>query len=339
MSDGAWVGRAVKIARSSRRFLNGQQGFAKSWDDDTGRYKVKLPDNTTLALKAGYLDLVNDDDDLEFLREVGFDDDELNHKALRMHWGNRNQALKWLKSQSSDPHPDSSAHAGPSESTFPSRRPPTQQQLLESAAVTRKKARGTQSSLLRPGAKPPTVVAEADLEFLREAGFDDDELNHKALRMHWGNRNQALKWLKNQCLDAPPMEPSGPERPVPRESEGQREPAPCASGSAGPSDRLRSTRQQPRESTDPDQPPVVAEPPSLGVQSAIWVQSRWARVKTLHLACIAGLLMILLRPECTAGVVFCAIVYLGKREGWNFWQILAVAHVADRGVPHYRRGW
>eukprot|EP00656_Telonema_subtile_P049416 TRINITY_DN613_c0_g1_i1.p1 TRINITY_DN613_c0_g1~~TRINITY_DN613_c0_g1_i1.p1 ORF type:complete len:241 (+),score=41.25 TRINITY_DN613_c0_g1_i1:166-888(+) len=240
MSDGAWVGRAVKIARSSRRFLNGQQGFAKSWDDDTGRYKVKLPDNTTLALKAGYLDLVNDDDDLEFLREVG---------------------------------------------------------------------------------------------------FDDDELNHKALRMHWGNRNQALKWLKNQCLDAPPMEPSGPERPVPRESEGQREPAPCASGSAGPSDRLRSTRQQPRESTDPDQPPVVAEPPSLGVQSAIWVQSRWARVKTLHLACIAGLLMILLRPECTAGVVFCAIVYLGKREGWNFWQILAVAHVADRGVPHYRRGW
>ncbi|KAJ1457508.1 hypothetical protein M885DRAFT_586701 [Pelagophyceae sp. CCMP2097] len=48
-----YVGKRVKVDGLSRADLNGKRGVALSWDDDKGRYNVKLDDGSVIALKPG----------------------------------------------------------------------------------------------------------------------------------------------------------------------------------------------------------------------------------------------------------------------------------------------
>ena len=46
-----YVGKRVVVDGLSREELNGKKGLAVSFDDDKGRYNVKLDSGATIALK------------------------------------------------------------------------------------------------------------------------------------------------------------------------------------------------------------------------------------------------------------------------------------------------
>ena len=56
------IGKQVKIVGTSRNNLNGQQGLAVNYNRDNGRYNVRLQNGTTMALKPGNLERLDDDD-------------------------------------------------------------------------------------------------------------------------------------------------------------------------------------------------------------------------------------------------------------------------------------